>query len=255
LCAEHDAPWLVKADADSVRGGAWANCHRRLAAWLHDPGALTARHVGVAPSIEITIRKPWNGADDRFPQPQVVLLPGAALSQPKSDLSDFGRLKVPNSGKARVRGERALQTITALAGPISAHLVPAARFCARGLHLASLIPNRGVGGAPRNVPGACEAPAGRMTRYARHLRGALRPMTRDARLSALHRGDFSPGRASFSGSASGSVERAPRSRVVVPGGRLTGPPGASRPRKRHTSLRLQDRLWKTLLDERGWPIF
>src|SRR6266481_3769029 len=27
-----------------------------------------------------------------------------------------------------------------------------------------------------------------MTRYARRLRGALRPMTRDARLSALHRG-------------------------------------------------------------------
>jgi hypothetical protein len=39
--------------------------------------------------------------------------------------------------------------------------------------------------------GACEAPVGRiMTRYARRLRGALRPMTRDARLSALHRGDF-----------------------------------------------------------------
>jgi hypothetical protein len=34
-----------------------------------------------------------------------------------------------------------------------------------------------------------------MTRHARRLRGALRPMTRDARLSALHRGDFSPGAA------------------------------------------------------------
>src|SRR6266487_3976424 len=34
-----------------------------------------------------------------------------------------------------------------------------------------------------------------MTRYARRLRGALRPMTRDARLSALHRGAFSPGAA------------------------------------------------------------
>ena len=38
-----------------------------------------------------------------------------------------------------------------------------------------------------------------MTRHARRLRGALRPMTRDARLSALHRGDFGPrGRASVS---------------------------------------------------------
>src|SRR5262249_17225441 len=34
-----------------------------------------------------------------------------------------------------------------------------------------------------------------MTRHARRLRGALRPMTRDARLSALHRGGFSPGAA------------------------------------------------------------
>src|SRR5215470_6925047 len=34
-----------------------------------------------------------------------------------------------------------------------------------------------------------------MTRHARRLRGALRPITRDARLSALHRGGFSPGAA------------------------------------------------------------
>jgi hypothetical protein len=34
------------------------------------------------------------------------------------------------------------------------------------------------------------------------------------------------GRASFSGISSGSVQRAPRSQVVVPGGRGPGPPGA-----------------------------
>src|SRR5262249_42713961 len=33
--------------------------------------APTARHVEVAPSIVITIRKQWSGAGDRFPQPQV----------------------------------------------------------------------------------------------------------------------------------------------------------------------------------------
>jgi hypothetical protein len=39
--------------------------------------------------------------------------------------------------------------------------------------------------------GACEAPVGHaMTRHVRRLRGALRPITRDARLSALHRGGF-----------------------------------------------------------------
>ena len=45
-----------------------------------------------------------------------------------------------------------------------------------------------------------------MTRHTRRLRGALRPMTRDARLSALHRGGFgSRGRASLTGICAGSV--------------------------------------------------
>src|SRR5215813_5663729 len=53
-------------------------------------------------------------------------------------------------------------------------------------------------------------------------------MTRDARLSALHRGDFSPGAALLSPAfAPDRLQRAPRSQVVVPGGRLPGPPGAS----------------------------
>src|SRR5262249_8950082 len=43
---------------------------------------------------------------------------------------------------------------------------------------ASPTPNRGVGGAPRNVRVLGGTPVGRiMTRYARRLRGALRPMT------------------------------------------------------------------------------
>ena len=68
----------------------------------------------------------------------------------------------------------------------TAHLVPAAHFCVRGLHPCFTHPERGVGGAPRNVRVLGGTPVGRiMTRYARRLRGALRPMTRDARLSAL----------------------------------------------------------------------
>src|SRR5262249_37582716 len=60
----------------------------------------------------------------------------------------------------------------------------------------------------------------------RLARRGARPAGR-ARLSALHRGDFGPGgRASFSGIASGSVQRAPRSQVVMPGGRGPEPPGA-----------------------------
>jgi hypothetical protein len=63
-------------------------------------------------------------------------------------------------------------------------------------------------------------------------------MTRDARLSALHRGGFGlPGPRfrllrrppSYNGGQlpSGSVQRAPRTQVVVPGGRGPGPPGAN----------------------------
>ncbi len=53
-------------------------------------------------------------------------------------------------------------------------------------------PLRGGRSAERRS-GACEAPVEACHDAARRrLRGALRPMTRDARLSALHRGDFGP---------------------------------------------------------------
>jgi hypothetical protein len=96
-------------------------------------------------------------------------------------------------------------------------LVPAAHVCARGLQLCFAHPNRGGGRSAEKRSGAA-APVGRatlrhktrvnalMTRHARRLRGALRPMTRDARLSALHRGDFGlRGRASLTGIGAGSV--------------------------------------------------
>ena len=81
--------------------------------------------------------------------------------------------------------------------------------------------------------GACEAP--------------LRPVTRDARLSALHHGDFGSGaRASISGIASRSVQRS----SSQPGRSAwrAGFPNLPRPRlraaaaERHSLLRLQDRL-------------
>jgi len=111
----------------------------------------------------------------------------------------------------------------------TAHLVPAAHFCVRGLRLCFATPNRGVerretfGRSAKHPCGVSCASKTRvnalMTRYARRLRGALRPITRDARLSALHRG-FALFR-SF-------------------------PPPLSRGRTerglRHASLRIQDRL-------------
>src|SRR5262249_22646254 len=73
-----------------------------------------------------------------------------------------------------------------------------------------------------------------MTRQARRLRGALRPMTRDARLSAPPWRFWASGPRfrllrrppSYNGGQlpSGSVQRAPRSQGVVPGGRGPRPP-------------------------------
>jgi hypothetical protein len=114
-------------------------------------------------------------------------------------------------------------------------------------------PQRGVGGAPRDVRVLGGTPVGHaITRRVRRLRGALRPMTRDARLSALHRGGFGLPGPRFSPRyrprlalrpAADRSQRAPRSQVVVPGGR-----GPCLPRQRlqaaaagrHSPLRLQD---------------
>src|SRR6266508_2339479 len=72
------------------------------------------------------------------------------------------------------------------------------------------------------------------------------PCDRDARLSALHRGDFWPGSAlPFPEFPPESVQRAPRSQVIVPGGRGPEPPEATvTSRSRGTPLPAppQDRL-------------
>src|SRR5262249_46656820 len=80
--------------------------------------------------------------------------------------------------------------------------------------------------------------------------GALRPMTRDARLSALHRGGFGlRGRASLPGICAGSVtassshpgRNAWRAGArASPGERLRAAAAG-----RHASLRIQDRLENT----------
>ena len=70
--------------------------------------------------------------------------------------------------------------------------VPAARFGVRVcLYPFAPIPKRGGRSADRRT---CVVVA-RARRDFRAQRGAARPMTRDARLSALHRGDFRPGAA------------------------------------------------------------
>jgi hypothetical protein len=71
------------------------------------------------------------------------------------------------------------------------------------------------------------APAGRaLTRHARRLARRLASLG-DARLSALHRGDFGPGAALFPHPEllPDRLQRAPRARVVVPAGGVPSLPG------------------------------
>jgi hypothetical protein len=115
---------------------------------------------------------------------------------------------------------------------------PRPHCCVRALPLCFTHPPSRGGRSAERRSGVCETPVGHaMTRRVRRLRGALRPMTRDARLSALHRGGFghrvrafqSPNTrlgSRFSGHPDPS-QRAPRSQVIVPDGRGPGPPGAS----------------------------
>ena len=131
-----------------------------------------------------------------------------------------------------------------------------ARISASGLCLfASLTPDRGVGGAPRDVGVLSGTPVGvHVTRHARHL--ARRLASHDA-------GRTPPGappwrfwavrvpRFSVTGIRLGSrfgghpdpSQRAPRSQVVVPDGRGPYLPGQrlqAAAAGRHTSLRIQD---------------
>jgi hypothetical protein len=138
-------------------------------------------------------------------------------------------------------------------------------FLRPGLPLCFAHPQSRGGRSAERRSGACEAPVLRaMTRHVRRLRGALRPMTRDARLSALHRGGFGlPGAALLSpntrlrrsfGRHPDRSQRAPRSQVVVPGGRLLCLPRRrlqAAAAGRHSPLRLQDVSGRRPLKERG----
>src|SRR3954471_17113814 len=132
-------------------------------------------------------------------------------------------------GRVRSRGARSEPLAVAVftMSNSAVFFVPAARCCARvGLYLFASIPQeaQGEGWAERRQAHifccrVCE------TRRVRTQRGAARPMTRDARLSALHRGDFRPGAALPSPALPPDpYSDAPRSQVVVPGGRCPGPP-------------------------------
>src|SRR5262249_52890268 len=120
----------------------------------------------------------------------------------------------------------------------TAHLVPAAHVCVRVLQLCFAHPESRGGRSAEKRSGAA-APVGHaITRHVRRL--ARRLASHDAGRSPL---GAPPWRfwasgprfrllrrpPSYNGGQlpSGSVQRAPRSQVIVPGGRLPGPPGAN----------------------------
>ena len=145
-------------------------------------------------------------------------------------------------------------------------LVPAAHFCARGLQLRFTHPESRGGRSAEKRSGAA-APVGRALGASQDARERAYDAAGQAlaRRLASHDAGRSPlgappwrfwasgprfrllGRPpSYNGRQlpSGSVQRAPRSQVVVPGGRGPGPPGANGYKSpaagRHASLRLQD---------------
>ena len=88
------------------------------------------------------------------------------------------------------------------------------RVCVRVMIFASTPDARGERSADRRIL------------YLPRLRGATRPMTRDARLSALHRGGFwAPGpRFRLRHCLRSACSELLAARVVVPGGRIPVPP-------------------------------
>jgi len=102
----------------------------------------------------------------------------------------------------------------------------------------------GTRGVPKRVQDARERA---FARHARRLRSALSsPSGGRAPLGAPPWRFWAGARASISGISSGSVQRAPRGQVIVPGGRGPGPPGADDyeppPRDATPWLRQRDRL-------------
>jgi hypothetical protein len=228
LCAEHHAGRAAKVQSIPCALASGRIVIAVLPPGFVTPGALTARHVGVAPPI--VDNNPETMERSRRSFPTAAGGPSSrrrcVTSLGQNALASFGQNAplsplVPSPSRSRIYPTSAV-TSTALAGPISrcqtAHLVPAARSCARGLQPCFAHPESRGGRSAEKRSGVIRQALAR--RLASHDAGR-------SPLGAPPWRFFTRGRASVSGIASGSVQRAPRSQVVVPGGRGPGPPGAS----------------------------
>ena len=156
----------------------------------------------------------------------VDLVSRSAASFQRSVLSPLGpgsRCARPGHERAKPRRANEPLPVAAFTMSNSAVLfVPAARCCARvGLHPFAPDPKRGGRSADRRTISVVAF--ARRDGSARVRRGASHDAGRSP-LGAPPWRFLAGGRASISGIASGSVQRAPRSQVIVPGGRCPGPP-------------------------------
>jgi len=210
-----------------------------------------------------------NAADDAGPHAEEAAKPPSRSMRAHPSSSFETRARAfevcrTSSTRALLRMRTSIASFTAhdVKQPISF----SRRVGVRGLRLLLRSPRMRVGGAPRNVRVQRHPSGVHITRHARRL--ARRLASHDAGRSPL---GAPPWRFWASGPRfrllgrppsyngrqlpSGSVQRAPRSQVVVPGGRGPGPPGANgyKPPPQDATPRSAFRMSpETPLDEQGW---
>src|SRR5258708_33401920 len=152
----------------------------------------------------------------------------------------------PHPPKTRTRSAYGLFTFQ------TARPVPAARFLRPGFVFPLRSPNLRGGGAPRDVRVLARHPLGlHVTRQVRRLTRRLASHNAGRSPPGAPPWRFWPGRRAFPSPALAPdrLQRATRTRVLMPGGRAAEPPGANGSRAAaaglHPSLRIQVWLEKT----------
>jgi hypothetical protein len=213
------------ARACSPLGFVWPKCSLGSFRQSAAPLALMLRSVAAEPE-----RRRFHGPSplrcvSKHEGVPVLILRDART--PRSNSRNFFGMRAPQDEDSRARGSslnRSLYSVFTMSNSPSR-----SRDAFLRRNFASPTPNRGVGGAPRDVRVLARHPWGlHMTRQARRL--ARRLASHDAGRSPL---GAPPWRFWALGPRfrlphyTGAAQRAPRSQVVVPGGRLPAPPGAN----------------------------
>ena len=161
------------------------------AGWFFRPRPHAEEHRSPASSNASTVRLRCDASRSM----RGIAAHPSRRAHARPDLRQHFRTRAPQDEAAQGIPSPRLVVEPSSVIPISrcqtAHRVPAAHVCVRGLRFRFTHPQRGWAERRQTFGCSAEHPLGvHVTRHARRLRGALRPITRDARLSALHRGGF-----------------------------------------------------------------